>query len=188
MKVVFSPEVSTIAGYAREEAMRTGSYGISADHLMLAMIRHEDNGACRILSELGVGMEDFKDHLDSRIFKEKPVPYDDYDKIRLSRGAQSVLNMAAFEALRADSHEITPEHMLLALVRDADCCSSQYLSANGVSREKVLELMGSAQKTPAGKPQEKTEPSVPVKDIAGALGEQLGNVLESISKQSNIFS
>ena len=35
MKIKFSQELLTILGYARDEAMRTGCYGIGADHIVL---------------------------------------------------------------------------------------------------------------------------------------------------------
>ena len=50
MEIKISDELNTIIGYAREEALRTGSYGIGPDHLFLGIIRHADNDACRTLT------------------------------------------------------------------------------------------------------------------------------------------
>ncbi len=36
MEIKISDELNTIIGYAREEALRTGSYGIGPDHLSWA--------------------------------------------------------------------------------------------------------------------------------------------------------
>ena len=43
MEIRISEELNSIINYAREEAMRTGSYGIGPDHLFLGIIRHGDN-------------------------------------------------------------------------------------------------------------------------------------------------
>ena len=54
MQIRISEELNTILLYARDEAMRTGSYAIGADHLMLGILRHGENAACLLLQELGV--------------------------------------------------------------------------------------------------------------------------------------
>ena len=45
MEMKISDELNLIVRYAREEAMRTGSYGIGTDHLVLGILRHADNNA-----------------------------------------------------------------------------------------------------------------------------------------------
>ena len=52
MEIKISDELNSIIRYAREEAMRTGSYGIGPDHLFLGMMRQADNDACKVLSAL----------------------------------------------------------------------------------------------------------------------------------------
>ena len=54
MALQVSDELSKIVSYAREEAMRTGSYGIGPDHLFLGLIRHEENTAFHTVQSLGV--------------------------------------------------------------------------------------------------------------------------------------
>ena len=45
MQLQVSGELNNIINYAREEAMRTGSYGIGTDHLYLGVIRDAENKA-----------------------------------------------------------------------------------------------------------------------------------------------
>ena len=49
MEIKVSDELNGIINYSRDEAMRTGSYGIGPDHLFLGIIRHEDNNAFRAM-------------------------------------------------------------------------------------------------------------------------------------------
>ena len=49
MQIQISDALNGIIKYAREEAMRTGSYGIGPDHLFLGIIRHEENTAFQVL-------------------------------------------------------------------------------------------------------------------------------------------
>ena len=41
MEMRISDELNLIVRYAREEAMRTGSYGIGVDHLVLGILRQD---------------------------------------------------------------------------------------------------------------------------------------------------
>ena len=45
MEISISNELNYIISYSREEAMRTGSYGIAPDHLFLGILRHKENAA-----------------------------------------------------------------------------------------------------------------------------------------------
>ena len=56
MQIQISDQLNGIIQYAREEAMRTGSYGIGPDHLFLGMMRQADNEACKVLVGLGVAI------------------------------------------------------------------------------------------------------------------------------------
>ena len=49
-----SDELSAALSYAREEAMRLGSYSIGPDHLLLGLLRHAQNDAVRFLLDAGV--------------------------------------------------------------------------------------------------------------------------------------
>jgi len=74
MQIRISEELNTILLYARDEAMRTGSYAIGADHLMLGILRHADNAACLLLKEMEVDLTAFKRYIDSCLFRDHSVP------------------------------------------------------------------------------------------------------------------
>ena len=93
MEMRISDELNLIVRYAREEAMRTGSYGIGIDHLTLGILRHADNDACRTLRGLGADPEEMKQFIDMHIFRQGSIPYSDADQVVLSRSAQSLLNL-----------------------------------------------------------------------------------------------
>ena len=60
MEIKISDELNDIIRYARDEAMRTGSYGIGPDHLFLGILRHGENAACKVIVGLGVDTDGFK--------------------------------------------------------------------------------------------------------------------------------
>lgn len=136
-----SEELSRILGYAREEAMRTGAYEISTDHLMLAIIRHNDNNACSSLASMGVDLSDMKHFIESQIFSRSSIPYTDEDKINFSREARGTLNMTLLEASSARQAQAGAAHLLLAISRNAKCISRSYLEIEGINHEALEKNM-----------------------------------------------
>ena len=141
MQIRISEELNTILLYARDEAMRTGSYAIGADHLMLGILRHGENAACLLLQELGVDLTAFKRFVDSCLFRERSVPYSAEDRMTVGRSAQNVINMAAFEALKVGSDQVKSLHLLLALSRAADTVGTPWLSERGAGTREMMERL-----------------------------------------------
>lgn len=128
-----SDELNLIVKYAREEAMRTGSYGIGTDHLCLGLLRHADNTACYILRQLGADPEEMKRYIDLHIFRQGAIPYSDIDQIVLSRAAQSTLNLTILEASKYRHTETDGTHLLLAISRTGDTFSQAFLKSKSIN-------------------------------------------------------
>ncbi len=141
MQLQVSEDLNKIISYAREEAMRTGSYGIGPDHLFLGIIRHEENAAFTTLQRLGVEPADLKAFIDQRIFTNETIPYDQIDHISFSRQAQNVLSITVMEASRLKSPTARPEHLLLALCRTTESYGQVYLRSHGIDYGRLLAYM-----------------------------------------------
>lgn len=141
MEIKISNELNDIIRYAREEAMRTGSYGISPDHLFLGLLRHGENDACKALSGLAVDSDSFKRFIDSHIFINKPVPYSETDKISFTRYAQNVLSITVMEASKMNASEASSIHLLLALCRTTENYGQAYLRQIGIDYGRLLGFM-----------------------------------------------
>ena len=141
MQIQISDALNGIIKYAREEAMRTGSYGIGPDHLFLGIIRHEDNTAFQVLQGLGVEPAELKSFIDGRIFTNETIPYSEIDHINFSRQAQNVLSITVMEATRLKSSEAAPHHLLLALCRTTDSYGQAFLRSRGVDYGRMLSFM-----------------------------------------------
>lgn len=138
MKIKISEELNAIINYARQEAMRTGSYGISPDHLFLGIIRHRENTAYDILTGLDTDMYEFKNFIDSKIVTNEKIPYSDIENITFSRGAQNILSITIIEATKAFSPEASSQHLLLALCRNTGGYGITYLRDTGMDYGRVL--------------------------------------------------
>ena len=75
MEISISDELNSIINYSRDEAMRTGSYGIAPDHLFLGIIRHGENTAADALRGLACDLQEMKQFIDSHIFTNEHIPY-----------------------------------------------------------------------------------------------------------------
>lgn len=141
MEMHISEELTRIISYAREETMRTGTYGISVDHLLLGILRHADNDAVHALCDLGVDPEDFKHYVESEIARGGSVPYSDNERIIFSRTAQNVLNLSVLEASRFGDTETRAVHMLLAISRASDSICQPYMLSKAVTYESLYSHM-----------------------------------------------
>ena len=141
MEIGISNELNSIINYSREEAMRTGSYGIAPDHLFLGMLRHRENSATDALKGTGADVEEMKQFIDSRVFTNEQIPYSDIDKISFSRGAQNVLSFTLLEATKLKSSQASSTHLLLALMRASGSYGCTYLNDIGIDYGTVFRYM-----------------------------------------------
>jgi ATP-dependent Clp protease ATP-binding subunit ClpC len=141
MQLQVSEDLNLVIKYAREEAMRTGSYGIGPDHLFLGIIRHEENAAFRTLQSLGVEPADLKTFIDQRIVTGETLPYEQLDHIAFSRQSQNVLSITVMEASRLKSPLAQPQHLLLALCRTTESYGQVYLRNHGIDYGRLLAFM-----------------------------------------------
>ena len=141
MEIRISDELNDIIRYARDEAMRTGSYGIGPDHLFLGLLRHGDNAAFRIITGQGIDADNFKRFIDSHIFTNEPIPYSESDKISFTRYAQNVLSITVLEASKQGVDEANSLHLLLALCRTTENYGQAYLRQHGVDYGRLLSHM-----------------------------------------------
>lgn len=141
MEIRISDELNDIIRYAKDEAMRTGSYGIGPDHLFLGVLRHGDNAAFRTVTGLGIDADNFKRFIDSHIFTNEPIPYAESDKISFTRYAQNVLSITVLEASKQGVTEANSLHLLLALCRTTENYGQAYLRQHGVDYGRLLSYM-----------------------------------------------
>lgn len=181
MEIKFSQEMLTILNYARDEAMRTGSYGIGADHVVLGVLRHGDNNACRALSACGIDAGSLKNAIDTRIFSDQAVPWQDLPRVRPTRAAAALLSGSAYEALKHGQHEIRSSHFLLALLRSQGNVSVDILQHLGLSYDRLYELMREHRFVLQRQEQEIALPGI--EDLLGPLGEQLTRLYGEASTQ-----
>lgn len=167
MELRIADELNGVIKYARDEAMRTGSMTIEPDHLFLGMVRHGENAAARAIKETGIDLADFKEFIDSRIFRPGQIPYSEIDNITFSRQTQNVLSLAVLEARKFESAEASSQHLLLALCRSTGSYGQAYLRQKGAEYGRLLAWFQEQNLLTLGKldsPKDEASPSDESKD------------------------
>lgn len=141
MQTQVSQELLKIITYARDEAMRTGDYCITTDHLLLGILRHADNDACRTLEALGVDLPELKRTVEGGLFRPSGIAFGEADRLTFSRSAQNTLNLCIVEATMAGADKIFSSHLLLAIAGSSGSISLGYLKAMGLSHAALSDYM-----------------------------------------------
>ena len=122
-KTALEPETERTLAQARLEAVHLGHSHVGSEHLLLALLVRNNSEASWILQRHGWQADGVRGLL-PRGRSGLPLPQG------LSGGAREVLARAAGEQVRLAAPSLTPEHLLLALLR-TDSTASRLLAGNG---------------------------------------------------------
>lgn len=121
MHLQLSNELNDIVTYAKEEAIRLGSYTITTDHIILGIIRHGENPATTLMHKMGINLFELKKQIEQEIKKSEIIPIENANRIILSKASENALKVMYLEA-RATSKQYQPDagHLFLAILRGQD--------------------------------------------------------------------
>ena len=130
----FSDGARKVLTLAQHEAQRFDHNYIGTEHLLLALIREEEEVAAQVLVTLGVELPKIRTAVEFIIGRgDRPV----VGEVGLTPGAKRVIELAIDEARRLGHRYIGTEHLLLGLVREGEGLAAGVLESMGVSLDKV---------------------------------------------------
>ena len=124
--------------YAQEEAGKWGQNSVSPEHLLLGLVREDDNMAGRILDRLGVKPETVRKAVQARL---RPGDGNMGKDMLLTPAAKKVVDGAYEEAKRLGDSYIGAEHLFLAMLREDFGIATEVLVELGVIPEGVCERL-----------------------------------------------
>ncbi|HPW78360.1 MAG TPA: ATP-dependent Clp protease ATP-binding subunit [Bacteroidales bacterium] len=133
MNLKLPEELNQILSFAREEAMRLGSYTITGDHIFLGIIRHKDNQASEILTMLDLLLWQMKNLIESKEMGRTMIPPDQADKLSLSEHAEKCLKAMYLEASKLGQTTPNSLHLLLAMLAMDNGIGVYWLRTKGVT-------------------------------------------------------
>lgn len=116
----FSPLVSEVLAYSREEAARLSCSIVRPEHLMLAILRERKNPMTGIFTDLNINVHELKQNLESLSSTES----ESHDAIQannvtsLDDKTNNILKLSVLEARLAHSQTVNIEHLVLAILHD----------------------------------------------------------------------
>jgi len=134
----FSQRVQTVIQLSREEALRLGHDYIGTEHLLLGLIRVGEGVAIEILQALDDGdLDEIKKAIEDAVRSTGGTIT--MGNIPFTKRAERVLRVASAEAERFKSNVIGTEHLLLALLKDAEGVAAQVLQRFDITYEAIRE-------------------------------------------------
>ena len=145
MENKFSPKITEILNYGKEEAVRLRCSQVEPAHLLLALMREKDCTAMSILRQMGVDFDALKQSLEKSI-----SGMDDTADPLLSDQSGRIVKLMLLEARAMKAEAADSEHLLLAFLRATDDVSCQHLNAFDVDYQSVKNAITQKQEPQAG--------------------------------------
>ena len=142
MEYRISDKLNSILSLSKEEAERLSQPEVTAEHILLGILRDGQNKAVELLSAMGVDLSDLRLSLESALVpsdtNSDKVPI---EKISLSVAVTRLLKISMLEARLQKKDEVNAEHMLLAIVRDRTSPTADILSSYNVDYRRLLDTL-----------------------------------------------
>jgi len=137
----FSPKVSEVLAFSRDEASRLASSSVGPEHLLLGLMRVKDGPVTELLQRLNVNIQSVKTELEMRVKEDEiGMPIHTRDLV-LNEKASNILKLAVLEARLQRTTRVEEQHLLLAILHDqVDNGAKHVLEMNNVNYEDALTL------------------------------------------------
>ena len=139
MTTQFSPKLSEILAYSREEAARLASRSVGPEHLLLGLLRTNDGPVIDLFRQLGVNLPALKVELETLVRQDEITTPVHATDLTLNEQANNVLRLAVLEARIQRATSIDEQHLLLAILHDmGKNGAKQVLEVNNMTYDDTL--------------------------------------------------
>jgi ATP-dependent Clp protease ATP-binding subunit ClpC len=136
MNKKFSPEVKKIISVSRDEAVRLGHDFIGTEHLLLGIIKDKSLKASKVLNSLEINFDELKRSVEEATIKSgKDQTNFNVGSLPLDKHAEKVLKVTFLEAKVLKNDEISPEHLMLSILKHSDNTACKILNRFQVDYE-----------------------------------------------------
>ena len=138
----FSPKVSEILSFSREEAERLTSRSVTPEHIMLALLREKTGPVWKLFNQCKVDIDSLKKEIEKKIQEQTtdtavPVP-----DMLLNEQANNILKLAVLEARLQHAQTVDTPHLLLAILHDSsDNGAKKVLEDSGINYNNTVSML-----------------------------------------------
>ena len=138
----FSPKVSEILAFSREEATRLASSYVGPEHLLLGILREKTSPVADLFRQLNINSQTIKEELEEKVREDEIAEPVDNSELALNNQASNILRLAVLEARLQHTQLVDVQHLLLAMLHDhADNAAKEVLEKNDLDYETALRLL-----------------------------------------------
>ena len=132
----FSPKVSEVLSFSREEAERLASPSVGPEHLLLGILREKSGPVTDLFTRLHLNTNAIKQQLEERVRENNTGRMLLSSEMLLNDQANNILRLAVLEARLQRAQTVDIPHLFLAILHDnVDNGAKQVLEDNDVNYE-----------------------------------------------------
>ena len=148
----FSPKVSEILAYSREEANRLASRSVGPEHLVLGILREKDSLLHMLFQRMNINLNDVKNELEDKVRQDVITEAIISSELVLNEQASNILKLAVLEARIQHTQMVDVQHLILAILHDqVNNGAKEVLEGNHMTYEDTLAYL-KTQKSSNAKP------------------------------------
>lgn len=140
MATKFSPDMSMVLAFSKEEAERLNNGSVTPSHILLAMLRHKENSAVSVLQRLDIDLQALKRRLEESTQDSRLLIAPNINDMDFDLNASRVIRLGALEARLMHSESIDTIHLLLAILKANDCQASNIMSEMNVTYASLAQI------------------------------------------------
>lgn len=114
----FSPKVSEILSFSREEAERLASTSVGPEHILLGILREKNSPVKDLFDTMHIDIESLKNSLEERVRQNNNGRLLFSSDMLLNDMANNILRLAVLEARIQHTQTVDIQHLFLAILHD----------------------------------------------------------------------
>ena len=135
----FSPKVSQILAFSREEAARLASRSVGPEHLLLGILRDQTGPVHELFVKSDINFQSVKNELEQKVREEDFAQPLHTHELVLNEKASNILKLAVLEARIQSTQMVDEQHLLLAILHDhVNNGAKEVLEFNNMNYEDAL--------------------------------------------------
>lgn len=134
MEAKFSPRVKDLLSHSRQEAFRLRNEFVSAEHLLLGLIKLNEGTGLRIIHEFQLDLQSIKSEVDILLERQSVLKLENAN-LPLLKQTENIIKQSYLEAKQFKSSVIGTAHILLTVLRYEDCAACKILNKYGIMYE-----------------------------------------------------
>lgn len=181
----FSPKVSEILAYSREEANRLASRSVGPEHLVLGILREKDSLLHMLFQRMNINLNDVKNELEDKVRQDVITETIIGSELVLNEQASNILKLAVLEARIQHTQMVDVQHLILAILHDqVNNGAKEVLEGNHMTYEDTLTYL-KTQKSSNAKPSDSFGMPDEEEEEEEAISQNGGNKNNATTKTVN---